>query len=418
MTGPDNPTGLNSGPVGLTRQGEGRPRICLVTTEFHGLFKNGGIGTANTGLALTLAQADFDVTVAFADSDENGPRVKNGSFLELKKKYRELGITLDFVRTSPLITRAFDDPRSASFCVYQYLKQQDFDVVYFNDCGGQGYYSLLAKHVGVFDNAPFMYVVSHGAQDWVLELNSVLYWDRQPVITAYMERRCVALADALISPSQYLVDWMTSRGWVLPAKVLVVENVVRLPDSVARLARTATSAVIDEVVFFGRLEVRKGLVLFCDAIDVLNRLSDLSGVRITLMGKFSDVAGLHSGIYAAERARRWRSALRILCKYGQEEALDYLIRRPVLAVIPSLAENSPCVVAECLQLGVPLIATDSGGTAELIASEDRDRCLVGPDRGRWQRRWMEYSSLASSRRVWPFRRRILWPSGFGSQNRA
>jgi hypothetical protein len=24
-------------------------RICLVTSEFHGLFKNGGIGTANTG---------------------------------------------------------------------------------------------------------------------------------------------------------------------------------------------------------------------------------------------------------------------------------------------------------------------------------------------------------------------------------
>ena len=25
-----------------------RTRVCLVTVEFHGLFKNGGIGTANT----------------------------------------------------------------------------------------------------------------------------------------------------------------------------------------------------------------------------------------------------------------------------------------------------------------------------------------------------------------------------------
>ena len=37
-----------------------RKRICLVTVEFHGLFKNGGIGTANTALALALAAEGFE----------------------------------------------------------------------------------------------------------------------------------------------------------------------------------------------------------------------------------------------------------------------------------------------------------------------------------------------------------------------
>jgi glycosyltransferase involved in cell wall biosynthesis len=45
--------------------------------------------------------------------------------------------------------------------------------------------------------------------------------------------------------------------------------------------------------------------------------------------------------------------------------------------MPSRAENSPCTVAECLQLGVPFLATGSGGTIELVAPEDRDLCLVG-----------------------------------------
>ena len=377
---PDDPVRPNLAPQDVTRPGEpARPRICLVTTEFHGLFKNGGIGTANTGLALTLARAGFDVTVAFADADENGPRVKEGNFLELQATYHQLGITLDFVPASRLITKAFEDPRSASYCVYLYLKQHEFDVVYFNDCGGHGYYSLLAKRVGVFRNAPLMYVVAHGPQEWVLELNSLRYWDRSPIITAYMEERSAALADALISPSQYLVDWMTSHGWVMPAKVLVIQNIVRLPDSVAPSVRDSKSAAITEIVFFGRLEVRKGLELFCDAIDLLSESADLANVRITFMGKFHRVAGLHSGIYAVERARRWRSSLRIISKYGQEEALYYLNRPGVLPAIPSLAENSPCVVAECLQLGVPFVATDSGGTAELVASEDRDLCLVAPD---------------------------------------
>jgi glycosyltransferase involved in cell wall biosynthesis len=363
----------------LHRFGLAGKRVCLITTEFHGLFKNGGIGTANTSLALALANAGFDVTVAFADADENGPRVKEGNFPELQEKYRPLGITLDFVPASPMITKPFDDPRSASYCVYLYLKQHEFDVVYFNDCGGQGYYALLAKRVGVFRNPPRMYVVAHGPQEWVLELNSTPYWDRAPVITAFLERRSAALAGALIAPSQYMIDWMTSKGWAMPADVMVIQNLVRLPESFAPSARVSKSIAITEIVFFGRLEVRKGLELFCDAIDRLSQSVDLADIRITFMGKFAQVAGLHSGMYVAERARRWRSTLRILSRYGQEEALSYLDRPGVLAVIPSLAENSPCVVAECLQLGLPFLATDKGGTRELIVPEDRDLCLVALD---------------------------------------
>src|SRR5580704_5946770 len=188
MPTPDEPIKPNLVTGSLAGPGQpGRLRVCFITTEFHGLFKNGGIGTANTGLALALSQAGFDVTVAFADADENGPRVKEGNFPELREKYRQVGITLDFVPASPLITKAFDDSRSASYCVYLYLKQHEFDVVYFNDCGGHGYYALLAKRVGVFSNAPRMYVVSHEPQEWVLELNSVRYWDRWPVITSYLE---------------------------------------------------------------------------------------------------------------------------------------------------------------------------------------------------------------------------------------
>ena len=353
-------------------------RVCLITTEFHGLFRNGGIGTANTGLALSLAEAGFDVTVAFADADESGPRVKVGNFSELQKKYCQLGIALDFVPANPAVPKAFDDCRSASYCVYLYLKQHNFDVVYFNDCGGHGYYSLLAKRVGVFNNAPRMYVVAHGPQEWVLDINSI-FWERPTIITAYLEQRSVELADALISPSQYMADWMRSHGWTMPAKVLVIQNIVRLPDSATAVASDLNPAPVTEIVFFGRLEVRKGLELFCDAIDLLNQAVDLSGIKITFMGKFMYIAGLHSGIFTIERARRWRSSMRILAKYGQEEALSYLNRPGVVAVIPSYTENSPCVVSECLQMGLPFLATGSGGTVELVAPEDRELCLFPID---------------------------------------
>src|SRR5580658_3302541 len=151
--------------------GREKRRVCIVTVEFHGLFKNGGIGTANTALALALAANGFDVTVAIANSDESGPRLVVGDFTELKAHWSKCGITLDYVRPHPQIAGCFDDPRTASYCVYLYVQSGDFDVVLFNDNGGQGYYSLLAKHTGVFRDPPRLYIVAHGPIDWVHELN-------------------------------------------------------------------------------------------------------------------------------------------------------------------------------------------------------------------------------------------------------
>ena len=38
---------------------------------------------------------------------------------------------------------------TASFAVYQYLRATDYDIVHFHDYLGIGYYSLVAKHLGI-----------------------------------------------------------------------------------------------------------------------------------------------------------------------------------------------------------------------------------------------------------------------------
>lgn len=354
-------------------------RVCLVTVEFHGLFKNGGIGTANTALAVALAEHGFEVTVAFANSDESGPRVKAGDFNELKSQWLARGVTLDYIRPHPNIAASFDDPRTASYCVFLYLRSAGFDIVLFNDNGGQGYYSLLAKHTGAFVNPPLMYVVAHGPIDWVHELNSLEYYSRIPVAMRYLERRCAKLADVLVSPSRYLLEWMSAREWIPPGHGHIVQNLlgVEAPQDAGRIS--SSPQTITEIVFFGRQETRKGLSLFCNAIDLLNTTTHLQSKRITFLGKFGRIGAIHSGVYLAERVRRWQASVRVLAVYDQAEALNYLQRPGVLAVIPSRAENSPCVVAECLLLGLPFLATDSGGTAELVGEEDRASCLFPPE---------------------------------------
>jgi glycosyltransferase involved in cell wall biosynthesis len=338
------------------------------------LFRNGGIGTANTGLAFGLVEAGFEVTVAFVDPTGADDPDKQTRFEDVVDGYRARGLTLEAVARHPLLRAGHEDHLAASYSVQGYLRGRGFDVVFFNECGGQGYYSLLAKRAGQFPDAPRMFVVTHGSNEWVLELNAQLYWSLHPIAVSYLERRSAELADVLISPSRYLVDWMSARGWKLPERTRVIQNL--LPPVAASAPPAPPSDAVSEIVFFGRLEARKGLDLFCEAIAGLSASRDFT---VTFVGKFSRIGGLHSGVYIIEASRKWRVSPQIITHLDSAAALAYLGRPGVLAVIPSLAENSPCVVAECLLAGIPFIATNSGGAAELIAPEDRERCLVAPN---------------------------------------
>ena len=129
-------------------------------------------------------------------------------------------------------------------------------------------------------------------------------------------------------------------------------------------------------MFFGRLEPRKGLVVFLDAIDRLARRGR-APARITFLGKASnriDGPGL-----IQNAVRDWPIETRTISDFGAEEAVSYLSRPGRLAVIPSLLENSSIAIMECLQAGIPFVAAATGGTPELVAPEDRARALVAPD---------------------------------------
>ena len=91
-----------------------------------------------------------------------------------------------------------------------------------------------------------------------------------------------------------MVDWMQGRGWTLPERVFVQQYVrsrVVAETAPTRSADaecgepTADAGGIDEIVFFGRLETRKGIELFCDALDRLADEDATARARVTFMGK-------------------------------------------------------------------------------------------------------------------------------------
>ena len=90
----------------------------------------------------------------------------------------------------------------------------------------------------------------------------------------------------------------------------------------------------------------------------------------------------HSRQWSEERLRDEldgvASSVRLETQLDRNGALAELLVPGTLAVMPSLLENSPYAVAECIEHGVPFVAADVGGTSELVAQEDRARVLRPP----------------------------------------
>lgn len=158
------------------------------------------------------------------------------------------------------------------------------------------------------------------------------------------------------------------------------------------------SVRITELVYFARAELKKGIVLFCDALDRLSK-RNLPEFTVTFLGKFPNEheefltlpGNINARIedYIKHRSVKWNFEWRIEPdQAGPQNRLEYLKgeanrtsdgaegRR--LAVMPSIMENSPLSVLECLIAGVPLLATRVGGVEELVPPHLKEQILVEP----------------------------------------
>jgi glycosyltransferase involved in cell wall biosynthesis len=265
---------------------------------------------------------------------------------------------------------------------HAWLRQQQFDVIHFPELHGYAYYCVLAKHQGLDFPKTILCVGTHSPISWIRLQNKEPPYSAQELEMDFMERQSVALADVVVSPSQYMLSWMRARGWVLPAKCYVQQNVVprdlMLAASLRRQDRSGAHKA-RELVFFGRLEARKGIGLFCDALDLLKN-RNFSEFTVTFLGKNGRIAGQDAVKFVRTRAQKWPFPYRLLTDYGRDAALQFLSDQPGrIAVIPSLEDNLPTTVMECLVAGIPFLAARSGGIPELIAASDLDTTTFSPD---------------------------------------
>ncbi len=364
-------------PQGPVAKEAGPLRVCIATYDLAGPIRCGSVGSAFTALATSLAEAGNEVTILYMLGDHAESR-SIGYWVD---HYRELGVCL--VPLPELPPRTWSQSAgllATSYAAYRWLREQHFDVIHFSEWQAPGFCSLTAKHQGLAFAETTLVVGVHGPSRWSLLANIGCFWQVRQLEIDFMERRSVELADVAWAPSQYLIRWMLANRWPLPARCHVQPNIV--PQS-ARGAvgegavRSRRQQPSDHLVFFGRLEARKGIVRFCDALDLLARQRS-ADFEVTFLGRSGFVGEEPGEEFVRRRGGRWPFPWRVITDRNPPEAIDYLCQPGRMAVIPALVDNLPVTVLECLGHAIPFISTPIGGIPEMIAEEDRSRVLCGP----------------------------------------
>ncbi len=125
----------------------------------------------------------------------------------------------------------------------------------------------------------------------------------------------------------------------------------------------------------GNFQVPKGQMVLLKAVEILGRRGRIMGdgrVKVVFVGSGSEKAKCEK--YAKEKGLdvEFRSEVR------HEELVDFY-RTLDLFVLPSYFEGFGCVYAEAWACGVPFIACEGQGIADLIPEVDRVKWLVQPN---------------------------------------
>lgn len=340
-------------------------KICIVTPDTIGPIRNGGIGTHVYNLCQLLE--GHEITLLFTSD------IEQGASQDWQLRYRRLGIrvlTRDALKNTDSFQQiaAWEDwffERSRR--IGEYLQSEHFDLVHFQDWHANGFHAIKLRKNGVALQNTRLVVTMHSPNEWSRE--GMQTWPTHALSDAklaFAERYCCEHADTVLSPSQHMFDWAIARGWKLPKDSRVYPNPYLRKTE--QEPTTDTGVDRSHLVFFGRLETRKGLGIFIAGLKLFLREPKNKRLirKITFLGK----PGLHNGRRAetlVDEFEKENPALEVVRHFDldSQRAINYLLESKAVAFMPSLLDNLPFTVIECIERKIPFMASQTGGIPEM-----------------------------------------------------
>jgi glycogen(starch) synthase len=326
-------------------------RVVLITPEYPPAKGTGGIGTNASTVARALAARGHEVRVVARD----GPAREEIDGLELVRLETQW-LPNPYARRLLALRRAAAAARS--------FRPQ---VIQAPEWAGEAWW---ASHFG---RTPV--VTRLATPTYLIERLNRGSLDPDTRFVRWLERAQTRQSAGVFAPTSAIAKEVEAE-WALGAgRVDVIPNPVDLADVRSAAARRPPLELRHPaLVFIGRLERRKGIDELAGALPQL--LDQDRRLHAYLVGRDPGEEG------GALTARFWDAVapvadrVHMVGELPRPEALSIVARADVVA-LPSRWESFGYVAVEAMALGRPVVATETGGFAELI-EDGRTGWLVPP----------------------------------------
>ncbi len=167
-------------------------------------------------------------------------------------------------------------------------------------------------------------------------------------------RYVYSTAHRVIGVSQAVTDWLVKNGEVNKKKAVRLFNPVELPEL---RVRKKQKEKIFRVGFVGRLEPVKNPKVLLDVLKIL--LNKDVPAELWLIGDGTERTAIKNRIHELELQEK-------IHLFGYQNNPSGFLYQCDVYVQPSLSEGFGLAVVEAMGCGLPVIATATGGTSEII----------------------------------------------------
>ncbi len=194
----------------------------LVTNEYEGFSRNGGIGTYYTNLSQKLAKAGWDVWLIFCQSQDKF--IGKSKVAALKYIFSTSEVE-DVLNLTTHHLEMLNEFKNDFYFRYQSLTSSFFaqaistafplSKIYFEfpEVNGFSYHTLQAKNSNLLHKNCRVALTIHGCFEWVYEANDSINSDEWYNHSIYREQYTFENVDLAFFPSYFLKEKIESFGW-------------------------------------------------------------------------------------------------------------------------------------------------------------------------------------------------------------
>ncbi|AFY48358.1 glycosyltransferase [Nostoc sp. PCC 7524] len=353
-------------------------KIFLIASECPPI--PGGIATYVQNVTTMFADAGHEMTV-FARNNQGGIEQRgNLKFIKIPPKDVHL---IASTNISPLSEKhpAFPYNVMGYWAALSYQLAEEVisyirshgkpDVIESEDFSGIAYFLIQRKLLGSpeLQGVPIVLTL-HSCQYMLYPADKMPSYQLSDYWVGRMEKFCTLAADGIIAPTHYIAKQATDAlGTDLDIDIIPLPAPKTLLDETQYPKSNPTPR---DIVYFGRLEVRKGVIPLFEACS---HLWD-AGIdfKLTAIGgdTWYHLQGCHVKEYLRDKYSAYINNGRLIISPPLKQTELYeRISKAWCVVIPSLWENFPNTCLESMLLGKLILASSDVGHVEMLQHSDR-----------------------------------------------